>query len=128
VPPTFQEGDGQGSLADFVVDRGEKRRHMDVAQRAAAAVNLLPQYEAEAEERQREALKRGNVTKHRDSSIEEFFPQSSENQERAPQARDLAAKALAVNPRYVSDAKRIKEQAPDDAVAMATERWVSMRR
>jgi hypothetical protein len=32
---------------------------------------------------------------------------------RGPQSRDNAAKAVGVSPRYVSDAKKVKEEAPE---------------
>ncbi len=60
------------------------------------AHELKPFYAARAKERQGEALKRGNETKHQsDSSIEEKIPQSI----RSAQARDEAGKDVGVNGR-----------------------------
>ena len=87
-----------------------RRRHLTPSQRAAIAAESLNLYEAEAKERQRQQAKINQ-------------PQS-QNKEKIPdsekcQARDKAAAAANVNPRYVSDAKAIKEKAPTEAGAVS---------
>ena len=66
--------------------------------RAALAVDLLPELEAEAKERQ------GVRT---DLDIVEKIPPSDQGK-----ARDQAAETMKTNGKYVSDAKRIKNDSP----------------
>jgi hypothetical protein len=63
---------------------------------SAIATDALPLFEAEAKARQ--------VRK----SVKEIIPEQEKGQ-----ARDKAAAVLNVNPRYVSDAKAIKEKSPE---------------
>ena len=60
------------------------------------AVKMLPYLEAEAKERQTR------------KSVPERIPEQDKGD-----ARDKAAAAVGVNPRYVSDAKAIKEESPE---------------
>jgi hypothetical protein len=83
------------------VSQSFRQRHLRPSQRAAVATNSLPLLEAEAKERQK-------LSSGRPKKGEEIIPQV--NSDREPQARDKAAKLVGVNPRYVSDAKKIKEQ------------------
>jgi hypothetical protein len=95
-----------------VIARNLKRRHLDAGQRAALATELLPLLEAEAKERQRAAG--GDRRSEAKKSVVEIIPQPIlEPDERNPPARDEAASLAEANPRYVSDAKRIKEEAPE---------------
>ena len=75
------------------------RRHLTNGQRAALAVLYLPKLEEEAKGRQGE---------RRDLNIVEIIPQSE-----PPRSRDQAAEVFGVNPHYVSDAKRLQQDAPD---------------
>lgn len=67
-------------------------------QKAAIAAEALPHFEEEAAKRRKE-------TEGRPSKLEEKIPQDN----REAQSRDHAAATVGVNPRYVSDAKKIKE-------------------
>ena len=60
VKPRFVEWDGQGSLPSWIVSKNLFRRHLTASQRAAFAVNLLPELRKDAKERQREG---GRVAK-----------------------------------------------------------------
>lgn len=92
-------------LTAFVISLNVHRRHMDKTQLACVPVRALPHYEEEAKERQRE---HGGTAPGRPSeTVKEKFPEVS------PQSRDLAAASVGVNPRYVSDAKRIQQEAPE---------------
>jgi hypothetical protein len=79
-----------------VLAKNLHRRQLTASQRAVVATKALPMLEAEAKER----MLRGK---------------KADPTERIPEgeARQKAAKLTGVNPRYVSDAKRIKEQAPE---------------
>ena len=101
VSPRYQEWEGGGSLVSLIISLNLKRRHLTASQKAAVAVDLLPHLEAEARERQLSTLKRGTES-----------PDTAQMPERA-EARELAGEALGVSPRYVSEAKRLSQEAPE---------------
>jgi len=74
--------------------------------KSCIGVLALPHYEREAKERQISGLKRGD-----EMPVVEKIPPREEK----GKSRDLAAAATGVNPRYVSDAKRIEQEAPEKA-------------
>jgi hypothetical protein len=92
----------------FVLSRNLHRRHLNSAQRAALAVELLPMLEAEAKERQRAA---GGDRKSAKAKAGGSVPQKVAGA--VGEARDLAARIARTNKQYVSAAKRLKEEAPD---------------
>jgi len=112
-----------GSPISFVLSENAKRRHLDKSQLAAIAVEALPLYEAEAKERQREAIARGNVSRHQPKTEAPVPQRIAELGEESPvepvpdrierEARTQAAAAIGTNRQYVSDAKRLKNDAPD---------------
>lgn len=94
--------DGQGSLISFVVSLNLHRRHLDSSQRAAVAVEVLPLLEEEARARQGQ---RNDLTPTSVNSLTEVH--------RPQRATQEAAEIFHTNRQYVSDAKKIKEDAPD---------------
>ena len=115
VEPTFIEfeGDDEDALK-AVLSWNLHRRHLTSSQLAVIALDVLPVFEALARHRQRLAGgDRGNqYTKNEKTDglpLVERFPQAANN----PKARDEAAAAVGTNSRYVSDAKRLNEQAPE---------------
>jgi len=115
IDPTLRPWDGQGLATDYVLSQNLHRRHLDKSQRAAVAVQAEAMREAErkAEERQ-EA--HGHTAPGRKKTLEEIIPQVN----RAPQARDEVARQFGTNPRYVQDAKAIREEAPELLKKVAT--------
>lgn len=99
IKPDFREYTGNTPAA-FVVSENLKRRHLTQSQAAALSVNALPMLEAEAKKRQGE---RTDLTSG----------QSCPDVNRPHRARDDAAKLFGTNPRYVSDAKKLKNEVPD---------------
>jgi DNA modification methylase len=97
VPLRYELWDGNGSLASLACSLNLRRRHLTQTQRAAAAVGIEAQFAAEARERQRLGGKEKLPAK---------LPEAGE-------AREKAARACGVSPRYVSDAKLLHRDAPD---------------
>lgn len=95
-PPPFQQFSGSSPLS-FVLQENLHRRHLTATQKATLAVEILPFEEKEARERERTR-----------SLGKEKIPDAAKGQ-----ARDKAAAKVGANPRYVSDAKKIKAENPD---------------
>jgi hypothetical protein len=105
IEPRLREWEGNGSLVSFVLSLNLHRRHLSSPQRAAIAVDLLPLLEAEARERQRQA---GSL-RGRGQKVPEKVPEAKRDE---GEARQQAARLAGTNSRYVSMAKRIKEDSP----------------
>ncbi len=101
IEPHFRAWGGQGSAVDFVVSLNLHRRHLTPGQKAMVAADVLPMKEAEARER--------ILAAQNNRAAVEIIPQ----QVAKGKARDQAGALVGVNGRYVSDAKRIQEIAPD---------------
>ena len=122
VTPTFVEFVGDDP-ASFVVSKNIHRRHLTATQRAAIAAEFMPHFQEEAKKRKlagRGADGSGGRGKKKVGNHREKIPgglPAESNQDNASElgrARDKAAKAMDVNPRYVSEAKTIKERAPKE--------------
>jgi len=119
VPKTLQyEGDEPIAHA---LALNEKRRHLTKSQRAALAVEIEPMFEAEAKKRQQAAggnhnpEGRNQHTEEELRTLVEKIPQATKNEPKKPKekSRQQAAKALDTNERYVSQAKKIRNEAPE---------------
>jgi len=96
--PRFQTWDGDCSAVQFVVSKNLHRRHLSSSQRAAISLDALAMLEAE--------------TQHGgDRRSDEF--QGGNNSTLKGKARDQAASLFNTNPRYVQDAKKLRNEAPD---------------
>jgi ParB-like chromosome segregation protein Spo0J len=98
IEPTFRvyQGDDQ---VDFIVRLNIHRRHLSAGQKALAAVDLLPIYEAESKATQGTRV---------DLNIRADLPTSS-----TTRSRERAAVAVGSTGRAVGQAKRVTQQAPD---------------
>jgi hypothetical protein len=76
--------------------------HLPASQRAVISLDVLPMLEEEAKERL------VTSTGGADPRPVELFPQAEKGR-----SRDKAAEMFDTNPRYVSDAKKLQEEAPD---------------
>lgn len=87
----------------FAVSLNDRRRHMGKSALAAVAAELEPFFAEDAKRRYEQTVGRPK------KSVEKV-PQISVPQ---PKAREEAAKSVGVNDRYVSDAKKVKKEAPE---------------
>lgn len=87
------------------------RRHLSPSQAAALAVEVEAELARVAKERQREGGRKGGQTAGRGRARSSAEPAPTGGP-KPGQARDQAAAIAGTNPRYVSEAKRIKETAP----------------
>jgi ParB-like chromosome segregation protein Spo0J len=102
VEPKTKEYAGDEPTA-FAVAMNDRRRHMGKGQLGAVAVELLPFFEKDAKSRYEKTVGRPR------KSVEKVPPISAPQ----PKAREEAAKSVGVNDRYVSDAKKVKQEAPE---------------
>ena len=140
VQPITKTWTGSGSVVDFAVSLNLHRRHLTPSQRACVATEMLPLLEEEA--RSRQVLLAGTRTSVKadlpelipgggDAGAKDTDklpePKSDipvatvsktspvhlwQSPAKTGEAREKAAAATNVNSRYVSDAKKLKEEAP----------------
>jgi N6-adenosine-specific RNA methylase IME4 len=101
VEPKYQEWSGEGLLVAFVVGLNLNRRHLTSSQKAVIAVEMLPFLEADAKERQ--------GIRNDCTSVKKLTDVKQESQ----RATAEAAKLTGTNRQYVSDAKKLKKDAPE---------------
>jgi N6-adenosine-specific RNA methylase IME4 len=99
VDPVFQKLESGQSVAGFIMSKNLARMHLSAGQKACLALQFLPMLEAEARER----MSAGG--KQRTERVPYLISNRGE-------ARTQATKQVGVNPRYISDAKRLHEEAP----------------
>jgi hypothetical protein len=99
VDPKTKEYTGDEPTA-FAVAMNDRRRHMNKGALAAVAAELEPHFAADAKRRQ--------IRKPKCESVVEKVPQQAPRK-----AREEAAASVGVNDRYVSDAKKVKQEAPE---------------
>ena len=105
IEPKTQEYTGDEPTA-FAVSLNDRRRHMNKGSLAAVAAELEPHFAADAKRRQRDSG--GDKKSATARSVKEKVPEPIR-----AQAREEAAKSVGVNDRYVSDAKKVKADAPE---------------
>lgn len=99
IAPKYREYKGDDPLA-FAISMNIERRHLTPSQRACFAVEILPFYERVAE-------KNLHLSKGRGQKGTEKIPGVF------GEARNMVAELVHVNPHYVTDAKTVKEEAPE---------------
>jgi len=110
VKPTFANFTGDDAAAvQFVLAKNIHRRNLTKSQRAAIAAELLLHFEKQAAERKR--LFSGTRKNPDGTTPTGHVPEKIPGP--AGEARKQAAQVLDVNERYVSDAKAVREEAPE---------------
>lgn len=109
--PSFRQWDGEGSPVEFVLSLNLHRRHLTASQKAVVALKLEEQLAEEARKRQREAAARGGAAGP--NKVPEIVPEPSGTPDRSSESREQAGKAVGVSGRYVQDAKKVRDEAPD---------------
>lgn len=104
VKPVFKEYTGDEPTA-FAVSLNDKRRHMGKSALAAIAAELEPHFAEDAKRRQ--------IRKPKPKPMQNSVPEKIPEQKRGVESRQEAAKSVGVNDRYVSDAKKVKTEAPE---------------
>ena len=114
IQPKYEMWNKQGSLVAFIISLNLRRRHLTASQKAIVALNILPWLEKEAKERQVEGAKIGGQTagsgrpKEKNSLVEKL-PQPIKDETKS---RHQAGQAVGVSGRYISEAKKLREEAP----------------
>lgn len=109
VEPKANEYTGDEPTA-FAVAMNDRRRHMNKGSLAAVAAELEPFFAADAKRRQRESG--GDKKSQEAKSVMAKMPEPIDRKPSAP-ARKEAAKSVGVGERYVQDAKKVKQEAPE---------------
>lgn len=108
IEPTYRDWNGPGSPIAYVVSLNLARRHLTSSQRAVIALEVERQLAEEAEVRRRELGRQAAIKQH--GWVGQIIEQPTTEPGRAS---EQAAALMGTNRQYVSDAKRLKEQAPD---------------
>jgi hypothetical protein len=106
VEPKTHEYTGDTPTA-FAQSLNEKRRHESASVRAAVAVELEPYFAEDAKRRQKQ---HGGTAPGKPKTLPENVPEVKKGD---GDARKAAAVSVGVNDRYVSDAKKVKVEAPE---------------
>lgn len=99
IVPEYREWDGDGSLVAFVVSLNLKRRHLTGSQKATVGVEIKKQLQEETSQGMRSDLTSGNISRSYDPDDRT--------------SRNLAGEIVGVSGRYIDEAERIQEAAPD---------------
>ena len=94
---------------EHVISLNIERRHLSVGQRAMFALAMLEYEKKQADERKKEALIKGNKTRHKeDSPVMVTLPQP----EAGFKSRDKVGKKVGIGGSAIGKAKKIHEYAP----------------
>lgn len=97
VEPKFREYEGKEiDLVSFVISLNLHRRHLNTGQKACLAVDVLPMLEEQAKE-----IKKQKISASRKGEIAILKTNKK--------SRDVAGEMFAVSGKYVSNAKKIKD-------------------
>jgi hypothetical protein len=105
IEPKTKEYTGDEPTA-FAVAMNDRRRHMNKGSLAAVAAELEPFFAKDSARRKKET--EGRPKKDAEKPVAKLPPVSPQ-----PKARAEAAKSVGVGERYVQDAKKVKQEAPE---------------
>lgn len=112
IEPEVRTWDGAGSLVSFVVSLNLQRRHLNSSQKALLGAEILPMLEAEAKERRRNSIKERDES-GRAIPVVQKIEQLDVPSGRTPASVEQAAQMVGTNRQYVSDAKKLRDEAPE---------------
>lgn len=98
-----------GDLIAAVVSANVRRRQLSAGQLAMISAHVRAMYAEEAKERQREATRRGNQTRHDQSPVRTNLCELAED---AGRARDKVAKMFGIGLNYADSAVSVEKHAP----------------
>jgi len=99
--PRFETWRRNGSAVQFVVSKNLHRRHLTSSQRAAISLDALEMLEEEARDRMRQGAEATNTGSQKIDTPDKG------------RASEHAASLFNTNRQYVSDAKKLRDKAPD---------------
>jgi len=102
IEPKYENYQGDSPVS-YVLSLNIKRRHLNSSQLACIALDVLPNLEKEAKERQLSNLKQGDKT---------LVPQKIAEREKG-EAKQIAAKLVGANKEYIRQVEKLKEESPD---------------
>lgn len=108
----YQGGLSTFELLAFVMSLNFHRRHLSSSQLAAIAAEILPDLEKEARERQGERRDLTSVKDFTEVKMDMGDLWQADQERKVQRATEQAAQLFNTNHKYVSDAKKLKEQAP----------------
>jgi site-specific DNA-methyltransferase (adenine-specific) len=115
----FKEFNGSRNDAFEYIIKTNKRRSLSSSQKAAIAVeaeDVYAELEAEVEQQRREKISKNNQNQYTKSAMGELITPSQNRdtkQHEESKTRTKLAKKFDTNPRYVSDAKKLREEKPN---------------
>jgi N6-adenosine-specific RNA methylase IME4 len=101
IEPRFETYQGDEPVS-FVISKNLKRRHLNGSQKAMIATEIKPALEEEARKRQAHGMTAPGKT------LVEQIPEASDGR-----ARDKAGEVIGISGRYVAEAEKIKQEAPE---------------
>jgi hypothetical protein len=113
IKPKMEPLPDGDSPVDFVISMNVKRRHLNASQLALVGQALLEYEEQEAAKRKAEAIVASNVRRADKPIAGKVTVNGPPKPAERAEAREVVAKKLGISAKTISDAKLVKERAPE---------------
>ncbi|MBT3381441.1 MAG: ParB N-terminal domain-containing protein [Lentisphaerae bacterium] len=110
--PAFEFLSSEQRALVYVLSANQHRRDLTASQRAAVAVDILPEISEDVNRKRIEKIRQARLATSGNQTMANS-PESDTNVNAAVTARALAGNMMGVGDNYVGLAKRLKEDAPD---------------